>query len=283
MSWSNLGTMNSTAQPIPRFGGLTRRAMLLFFVANLAHAQAPVRCSAAFDIYTRSVESRLAAQHLTHSSFLAVAHSREKAGLQGQPVIERLTPARLPELDGALLEHWRGTAFAPGVTAESFEALLRNLPGYPTYFSPQVLRATEQADGRAEHKIFLRVRQEHVLSVVLDGTYAVQFGQLDELHRYSTSRSLQIREIADAETSKERVLGPQAENGWLWRLNTYWTFEERGEGLYVQIETVTLSRSIPRGLGWLIGPYVDSIPRDSLSFTLRSVCNALAPSTKTTK
>jgi hypothetical protein len=58
-------------------------------------------------------------------------------------------------------------------------------------------------------------------------------------------------------------------------MNTYWSYEERDGGLYIQIESVTLSRSIPTGLGWAIGPFIESVPRDSLEFTLRATSNAL--------
>jgi hypothetical protein len=71
------------------------------------------------------------------------------------------------------------------------------------------------------------------------------------------------------------VLSSSEEHGFLWRLNTYWTYEERDDGLYMQIETVSLARSIPQGLGWAVRPYVESIPRESLESTLRSTCNAL--------
>ena len=42
-------------------------------------------------------------------------------------------------------------------------------------------------------------------------------------------------------------------------------------GTYVQCESVSLSRAIPTGLGWLVGPFVTSIPRESLEFTLGSM------------
>ncbi len=47
-------------------------------------------------------------------------------------------------------------------------------------------------------------------------------------------------------------------------------------GLYVQIESVSLSRAIPAGLGWALRPYVESVPRESLEFTLRSARDAIA-------
>jgi hypothetical protein len=43
----------------------------------------------------------------------------------------------------------------------------------------------------------------------------------------------------------------------------------------MQVESVTLTRAIPTGLGWAVRPFVESVPRDSLEFTLRSTCAAL--------
>jgi hypothetical protein len=76
-------------------------------------------------------------------------------------------------------------------------------------------------------------------------------------------------------TPAERALSSSEEHGFLWRMNTYWSYEERDGGLYMQIESVSLTRSIPTGLGWAIGPFVESVPRESLEFTLRAACNAL--------
>ena len=82
-------------------------------------------------------------------------------------------------------------------------------------------------------------------------------------------------EIDSPGTPKEHALSPEDEHGFLWRLNTYWSFEERDGGLYMQVETISLTRSIPTGLGWAIRPYIESVPRESLEFTLRKACEAL--------
>jgi hypothetical protein len=121
----------------------------------------------------------------------------------------------------------------------------------------------------------MRVRQQHILTVVMDTTYDVTFGQLDAQQGYSISRSTKISEIGSPGTAKERALSPKEEVGFLWRLSTYWSYEERDGGLYIQIESVSLTRSIPTGLGWLIGPFVESVPRESLEFTLRATRDAL--------
>ena len=121
----------------------------------------------------------------------------------------------------------------------------------------------------------MRVRQRQVITVVMDSTYDVSFGQLDVRHGYSISQSTRIAEIDSPGTGKERALSSDEEHGFLWRLNTYWSYEERDGGLYMQVESVSLTRSIPIGLGWAVRPFVESVPRESLEFTLRSACNAL--------
>jgi hypothetical protein len=44
--------------------------------------------------------------------------------------------------------------------------------------------------------------------------------------------------------------------------------QARDGGVYIQCESVSLTRGIPFGLGWVVGPFVTSIPRESLTFTL---------------
>jgi hypothetical protein len=48
----------------------------------------------------------------------------------------------------------------------------------------------------------------------------------------------------------------------MWRLNSYWRVEEKDGGVYVQTESITLSRTVPMMLAWIINPLTKSIPRD---------------------
>jgi hypothetical protein len=174
-----------------------------------------------------------------------------------------------------MIHHWRGTAFVPGAKATDFERLMKHFSAYPQRFSPQVLQAEVLSQQGDRFQVVMRVRQKHIITVVMDTAYDVVFGRLDPQHGYSISRSTRINEIAAPGTPSERALSPSEEHGFLWRLNTYWSSEERDGGLYMQIESVSLTRSIPTGLGWAIGPFVKSVPRESLEFTLQSASNAL--------
>jgi hypothetical protein len=190
-------------------------------------------------------------------------------------IIEQLSPVDGGALPGALLHHWRGTAFVAGAKAADFERLMRDFDGYPLRFSPQVLRAAVVTREGDWMQASMRVEQKHVITVVMDTVYDIRYGRLDRQHGYSVSRSTRISEIEAPGTSKERVLGSDEEHGFLWRLNTYWSYEERDGGLYMQVESVSLTRSIPTGLGWAVRPFVGRVPRESLEFTLRATCDAL--------
>ena len=232
----------------------------------------------AFNSYTDAVESRLARQHQSQDGFLAPLPSPAQTELRlrrGELIVEQLTPATGAVLSGAMLHHWRGTAFVSGATAADFEQLMKDFNAYPEHFSPQVLEAKVLAQQGDRLQAVMRVRQRHVLTVVMDTAYDIVFGRLDARHGYSISHSTQISEIASPGTRAERALTASEEHGFLWRMNTYWSYEERDGGLTMQIESISLTRSIPTGLGWAVRPFVESVPRESLEFTLRAACSAL--------
>jgi len=241
-------------------------------------AEPPAAAVAAFNSYTHTVETRLAQQHRSQSTFLILAASDPQSTdrlRRGELIVEKLTPPTGADLPGAMLHHWRGTAFAPGAKAADLERLMKDFSAYSQHFSPQVLQARVIAQQGDWLQATMRVRQRHVITVVMDTAYDITYGRLDAQHGYSISQSTRIDEIDSPGTASERVLSSSEEHGFLWRLNTYWSYEERDGGLYMQVESVTLTRSIPTGLGWVVRPFVESVPRESLEFTLRATCNAL--------
>jgi hypothetical protein len=251
--------------------------------ATVGRAAEPAAAAVAgFNTYMAALESRIDRQHQAQSGFVASVLS-DKDNLaklkRGEPVIEKLTPAGGPELAGAMLHHWRGTAFVPGAKVADFERLMEDFAGYPKNFAPQILQSKvlgrRNDGGRPSIETVMRVKQHHVITVVMDLAYDVEFARLDAQHGYSISRSTRITEIADAGTKSEHAMSGTQEHGFLWRLDSYWSYEERDGGLYMQIESVSLTRSIPAGLGWALGPFVESVPRESLEFTLQAASAAL--------
>ncbi len=252
-------------------------AALLASAPACAGEEPSAAAVAGFNSYIAALEARLARQHQSSSQFLAGLSSPQTLARlrHGKPLVENLTPANGADLPEATLYDWRGTAFVPGATPADFERLMRNFAAFPKRYAPQVLSARILAQDGDHYQVLMRVRQKHVITVVMDTAYDVTFRRLDTKRGFSSSRSTRISEIASAGKTQERALSGAEEHGFLWRLNTYWSYEQRDGGLYMQIESVSLTRSIPAGLGWAIGPFAESVPRESLEFTLHETCDAL--------
>lgn len=253
-------------------------ALILLFAPLCGLAEPAPAALAAFEVYTRAVEARLDQQHRAQTDFPRVIALTAQSAMRlrgGDLIVEQVDAGAGGDLPGALLHHWRGSAFMAGAGAADFERLMESFNTYPEVFSPQVMAAEVFSREGDRFRVRMRVREQHMLTVVMDTDYDVAFTRLDAGRGYSISRSERIAEIESPGTTSEHALSAGQEHGFLWRQNTYWSYEERDGGLYMQIESVSLTRAIPRGLGWAVRPFIESVPRESLEFTLRCVGDAL--------
>jgi len=89
------------------------------------------------------------------------------------------------------------------------------------------------------------------------------------VHRVSSrSVATKIAEVDGAGTPEERERAPGDDRGFLWRLNSYWRYEEVPGGVIVELESLTLSRNIPFGLATVVRPVIERIARESIVRTL---------------
>ena len=68
---------------------------------------------------------------------------------------------------------------------------------------------------------------------------------------------------------------PGQDHGFLWRLQTYWTLEETPRGLWMEVRSVSLTRDVPAGLGWVVKPLVRDMPRESLEAVMEATKKAV--------
>src|SRR5262249_13858082 len=101
--------------------------------------------------------------------------------------------------------------------------------------------------------------------------------------QYSISRSTRVSEIADPGTPSEHVLPSGHDHGFMWRLNSYWEFEQAPDGVFVQCEAISLNRHIPTGQALMIDPFGNTIPREVLQSTLDATRAAVSGKTSTLK
>jgi hypothetical protein len=115
-----------------------------------------------------------------------------------------------------------------------------------------------------------------VITAVLQTDQRAHFERPAPDRAYSRIVSARIAEIDNAGTPGEREKAPGEDRGYLWRLVSYWRFQERDGGTYVQCESVSLSRPLPTGLGWLFGRAAAGVPRDITIANLQATRRALA-------
>lgn len=121
----------------------------------------------------------------------------------------------------------------------------------------------------------LRFFMKKVITVVIDSENEARFTRAGPDRVYSRIVSSRLNEVESPGTADERQKPVGQDGGYLWRLNSYWRFLERDGGTYLQCESVSLTRGIPLGFGWLVRPFVTSLPRESLEFTLDTTRLAL--------
>ena len=234
-----------------------------------------------FDHYIAGVEAQLAKRHSSRETYFATLNLQpgRRAGLERELLAGGLwiepVNGGARELDGALLHHWRGAAWIPGASPKSMLALLRDYDHRSTDYAPQVLSARALEDHGETARIAVRLKQHQIITIVLDGEYEVESRLLTEDRGVSFSRSVHIWEIDSPGTRGERRRREGDDDGFLWRLDSYWTFGRVRDGLLIECEAVSLTRDVPPGLGWLIAPIIESLPREALKFTLNATKKAL--------
>jgi hypothetical protein len=219
--------------------------------------------AAAFDRYVRLTEQRMAGDTYERLA------KRPRGDLFIEPVVTRDQGKEIDVPDG-LIHHWVGAAFVPGATLEQAVALLQDYDRHATIYAPTVERSRILARDGDTFKVYLRFMMKKVITVVVNSEHQAQFTRDGADRARSRIVSTRIAEVEEPGTPAEREKPVGRDGGYLWRLNTYWRFLERDNGVYVECESITLTRGIPSGFGWLVRPFVTSIPRESLTFTLET-------------
>jgi hypothetical protein len=235
----------------------------------------------AFNRYIQATEARIDKELARPGAFLYIEGLPEPqraetlASIQkGDIYMERLqsrdASGSAIEAPDGLIHHWIGAVFIPGAALRQVLDLAQDYDHHQDVYKPEVVRSQLIHREGNTYKIFYRLREKKVITVTLNTNHDVQYFPIDATHCRSRSVATRIAEVADADQPGEHEKPIGHDGGFLWRMNSYWRFEEKDQGVYVEVESISLTRDIPIGLGLLIKPFVTSIPRKSLIMTLGS-------------
>ena len=182
------------------------------------------------------------------------------------------------EVAHGLIHDWIGAIFVPNVSLDQVLNLLEDFGSYKTIYGPQVVAAQllGRENGEEQYSVKFVNRVLFVTSGI-DIRCKSRTVRLDERRAYSNSETIRVQEIKDYGKPSEQELTPDTGDGYIWRLTTIARYEERDGGVYIETETIGLTRDVPGALTAFIMPVVRKLSRNSVAATLEKTRNALRP------
>jgi hypothetical protein len=247
-------------------------------VSAVAVSAARVRSGTveAWASYVSATESRIAQEVRSSHEFLGIDFGHDASAARRDVLAGRILVRMMSGDDGenphvsipdGLVHHVRGDVFIPGVTvAQVLEELQTQAPR-----QDDVVRADVLDRGPDWMRVYLRIKRKRFVTVSYDTEHLVTFTRFGDRRAMSTSAATRIAEVSEADTPDERLLPPGDDRGFLWRLNSYWRYEEVPGGVIAECESLSLSRDVPSLLRYVVSPVIESTARDSMERTLSTL------------
>jgi hypothetical protein len=242
---------------------------------------------AAFDRYVHAMEARME-EDIGRDQFLVVDRlpdaRRTEAYEQlknGQVYIEAMSaregdrPIKAPS---GLIHHWAGVIFIPKATFDEVEAVMRDYDCHEDTYKPQIRKSKLIERNGDESKVYFQFFNYSIVTVILNANFDVRDTRSGSGRFQTVTRSTRIAEVENADSANEHEKPVGNDHGYMWRLYTYWRIEENDGGVYVQNESVSLTRTVPALLAFVVNPLVKSIPRNVLIHLLTDTRNAVEKS-----
>jgi hypothetical protein len=249
-------------------------ALAALLVLPAAAAELQPKTLEAFDRYIRQTEQRMA----DSKTFLWADESSERVGRarKGEVIVSPFFKKPETPVPDGLIHDWIASVFIPGATLDRTLAMVQDYNHHKDVFKPEVIDSRVLSHSGNDFHIYMRLLKKKVITVVLNTEHDVKYTKVNDTSWRSVSRTTKIAEVENPGKSNEREKAPDTGQGFLWRLYSYWRFDERDGGVWVECEAISLTRDIPAGLGWLIDPIIRNLPKESLENTLRATRGALA-------
>jgi hypothetical protein len=240
---------------------------------------------AAFDRYVAATEARINSEECPTGTFLYVdgqpSDAMKDSYLKlrnGEVLVEKRetkSPGVSSHVPDGMVHHWVGIVFIPDATLAQVLPIVRDYDRRAELYRPEVTASHMISRQGDDYRFFLRLYQKRFTTVVFNSEYVSHWGKVDSKKAYSHSISTKIAEVMDPDRPDGEEWPVGHGRGYLWRLNSYWRFEEKDGGVYMQCEAVALTRDIPFALGWLLKPLVAKVPRESLNRALSQTRTAV--------
>lgn len=233
--------------------------------------------SAAADLQPRTTQAYRAYVDAARDAFVA----RLRTGVEVPALADGVISAgaagtdAIIDVPGGLVHHWRATAFVRGATLDAVVEISSDYAALRSVYKAVVDSTLLERDGDT-YRVRMRLKEGGGgVTGVLDVESTIRYVHPTPRSVYLLSDADQIREVVDAGRHSERLLPPGHDSGYLWHASTFTYALEQTDGVYVEMETIGLSRRFPPLLGWLIEPIARHLGRRSVATSLEEFAAAL--------
>ncbi len=164
-----------------------------------------------------------------------------------------------------LIHDWIGSALIPNARLEDIFVVVQDYSRYKDFYKPLVIDSQAlEPDGTDWRFSLLMLSKSLFAKTALVSEWKDRYIRVGDRQWYSVAYSTRVEEIAEYGSPDAHKLPPDAGSGYIWRLYSFARFEQRDEGVYVELEAMALSRDIPAALRWVIDPMVRRVSRGSV-------------------
>ena len=224
----------------------------------------------AWDGYVRTVNSAMSRRAAGETPFLWVDESRDllRRVQAGEVLVAAHDLVKVPH---GLIHHWMGAMFLRDATLGDVTRVLNDYNRYAEFYRPFVVKSKLLEDTTDRQKItILMVQKAFSVTAAVEADNEIRVTKLDDSRLYSFSNSVRVQEIANYGRRDEQLLPEGQGPGYIWRTVGITRLVERDGGVYVEMETIALSRGIPIEFRWLIKPVTEKLPRQIMFDTLNN-------------
>lgn len=259
--------------------------VLVAFAAVCAAAVLEQTTIEAFDHYVQVSEEQSDATLHPNGPFLWIdsrSYSQRAQYYQelrsGQFVIRHLhtrVDGKSISIPDGMVHHWIGIVFVPGSTIQAAGAVFQDYRDYSHIYGPQVRRSKVLSHTGDGFRLYLQLYKASPREVAYNADFDVRRISLGPMRIASSSISTRIAQLKDPSEINSPELPVGNDSGYLWRLNDYWRYEQKDGGVYMQVETISLSRDVPMLLSWFVKPIIHRVARATIASLLSASRQAL--------
>jgi hypothetical protein len=231
----------------------------------------------AFQTYIHDGEAKMEQTLGSDTSFLwSTADPGIAQQIRAGQIVAQFWSGNAPlKAPNGLIHDWIAGGFAAGATLNDTLALIQDYDNYKNVYEPEVLASRLISHQNSDFQIYLRLLKKKIMTVVLDTDHNVHYRSLSQTRCVCRSYTTRVAEVENAGTPKEIIRPPDTGHGFLWRLYSYWRFEERKGGVLMECRAISLTRDVPLGLGWMFEPIIQNVPKESLIHSIEATRRGL--------